>query len=115
MIGADRVAVLGAFDRLQKVQPQVITPQTLVISDGKDGASPSGTVMTTYLATLLSTQGAKPGEPYERSQKPMYESSLAKDTEADSSAQQPKTDSPMTPSSPPPPASGGKKGDKKPS
>jgi regulator of protease activity HflC (stomatin/prohibitin superfamily) len=82
VIGADRVAVLGAFDRLSKVQPQVITPQTLVISDGKDGGSPSGTVMTTYLATLLSTQGSKPTEPYERSKREMYESSLSKDASA---------------------------------
>ena len=65
----------------------IVTPfaiQTLVISDGKDGGSPSGTVMTTYLATLLSTQGAKPSEPYERTRKAMYESSLSKDSADDS-------------------------------
>jgi hypothetical protein len=47
--------------------------------------------MTTYLATLLSTQGSKPSGPYGRAKREMYESSLSND---DSDA----SDSPAMPS-----------------
>ena len=78
VIGSDRVALLGAFDRLKDVQPEVITPRTLVMSDGKGGGS-SNTVLTTYLATLLSGEGSRPANPYQRPPEQPYVSKLMDD------------------------------------
>ncbi|MGA2663500.1 MAG: SPFH domain-containing protein [Nitrososphaerales archaeon] len=78
VIGSDRVALLGAFDRLKDVQPEVITPRTLVMSDGGAGGA-SNTILTTYLATLLSGEGARPLAPYQRPHEQPYVSNLVGD------------------------------------
>jgi regulator of protease activity HflC (stomatin/prohibitin superfamily) len=75
VIGSDRVALLGSFDRLRYVQPEVITPRVLVMSDGK-GEGNSNTILTTYLATLLSGESARPLTPYQRPQEKPYVSKL---------------------------------------
>ena len=75
VIGSDRVALLGSFDRLKDIQPEVITPRTLVMSDGKEGGA-SNAVLTTYLVTLLSGEGARPPTPYQRPQEQPYVSKL---------------------------------------
>jgi uncharacterized membrane protein YqiK len=75
VIGSDRVALLGSFDRLKDIQPEVITPRTLVMSDGKEGGG-TNAVLTTYLVTLLSGEGARPPTPYQRPQEQPYVSKL---------------------------------------
>jgi hypothetical protein len=75
VIGSDKVALLGSFDRLKDVQPEVITPRTLVMSDGKGGGN-TNTILTTYLATLLSGEGSRPPTPYQRPQEKPYVSKL---------------------------------------
>lgn len=94
VIGSDRVALLGAFDRLKDVQPEVIIPRTLVMSDGKGGSS-NNTILTTYLATLLSGEGVRPASPYQRPPEQPYVSKLMDDvSENRDTGQQPAGDSP---------------------
>jgi hypothetical protein len=95
VIGSDRVALLGSFDRLRYVQPEVITPRVLVMSDGK-GEGNSNTILTTYLATLLSGESARPLTPYQRPQEKPYVSKLMEgdDDGSQSPASQPMTATP---------------------
>jgi hypothetical protein len=79
VIGSDRVALLDSFDRLKDIQPEVITPRALVMPDGKEGGA-SNAVLTTYLVTLLSGEGARPPTPYQRPQEQPYVSKLMEGT-----------------------------------
>jgi uncharacterized membrane protein YqiK len=100
VIGSDRVALLGSFDRLKDIQPEVITPRTLVMTDGKDGGS-NNVVLTTYLATLLSGEGTRPPTPYQRPPEKTYVSKLMEDDDDGKGAEDAPAQAMAAPSSQP--------------
>jgi len=58
-LGQNNVAMVNLMDRVRDGRIQ-ITPETLVVSSGKDGDTSSSTLFSAYLATLLQKQQQHP-------------------------------------------------------